>query len=161
MYQMPRSRGEEKASSVGVFPAILFFVFLLDQLTKFLAFRLLSGTDTLPVIPNFFHLTLVHNTGIAFGFFRQHPEILLILITISLVFLFIWGWKNTELPKFQRHALAMILGGAVGNWLDRVRFGAVIDFLDFRIWPVFNIADSAITIGVTLFAFSVLFKKSS
>lgn len=143
-----------------MFPAIFFSVLLFDQITKFLALRFLADPGSIPVIPNIFHLTLVHNTGIAFGLFRQHPEILLILITISLAFLFLWGWRHVEMPRMQRIALAMILGGAVGNWIDRVRFGAVIDFFDFRIWPVFNIADSAITIGVGIFALAILLKKT-
>lgn len=143
-----------------VFHAVFFGVLLLDQLTKYLALQHLDVTGTVPIIPNVFHFSLVHNTGIAFGVFREHPQLLLIVITISLIFLFFWGWKKADLLPSQRLALALILSGAVGNWIDRVRFGAVIDFLDFRIWPVFNIADSAITIGVVLFAALVLFKKS-
>lgn len=143
-----------------VFYSVLLLTLALDQLTKFLALRGLSQIDTVEIIPRVFHLTLVHNTGIAFGFFRQHPSILLSLITLSLIFLFLWGRNMPKENKTERFALALILGGAVGNWFDRLRFGAVIDFLDFRVWPVFNLADSAITIGVTLFAWS-LFKKKS
>ena len=142
-----------------VFHAVFFTVLLLDQFTKFLALHRL-GHSSIPVIPQFFHLTLVHNTGIAFGIFRQHPQILLVLITLSLIFLFIWGWRKNDLPPTQRIALALILGGAVGNWIDRVRFGAVIDFLDFRVWPVFNVADSAITLGISIFALIFLMKKT-
>ena len=143
-----------------MFHAVFFGVVLLDQLTKFLALRLLHETGGIPVIPHIFHLTLVHNTGIAFGFFRQHPSILLILISMSLLLLFFWGCWKTNFSSPQRFALALILGGAVGNWVDRLRFGAVIDFLDFRVWPVFNIADSAITLGVAIFAVLLLKKKS-
>lgn len=143
-----------------IFYSVLLLTLALDQLTKVLALHGLSQVDTVEVIPRIFHLTLVHNTGIAFGFFRQHPSILLSLITLSLVFLFLWGRNLPKENKMERFALALILGGAVGNWLDRLRFGAVIDFLDFRVWPVFNVADSAITIGVTFFAWSLLKKKS-
>ncbi len=101
---------------------------------------------------------MVHNTGIAFGFFRTHERALLILITLSLGCLFYWSTRLKEgSPSgLNRAALALILGGALGNWIDRVRWGAVIDFLDFRIWPVFNIADSAITLGVGLYLISLL-----
>jgi signal peptidase II len=159
---MPGSRREEKTSSLGaVFQAVFLSTLILDQITKFFALRFLADVDSLPVISGIFHLTLVHNTGIAFGFFRQHPGLLLILITLSLFFLFWWGWRQPDLPRLQRLALAMILGGAVGNWIDRVRFGAVIDFLDFRVWPVFNLADSAITIGVSIFLLLILLKRTS
>jgi signal peptidase II len=139
------------------FQAVFLAVLVLDQLTKFLALQYLQDRS-IPLIPNIFHLTLVHNTGIAFGFFRQHPNILLALITCSLVFLFVWAWKKKDMPSSQRFVLALILGGAVGNWIDRVRFGAVVDFLDFRVWPVFNLADSAISVGVVLFAILMMRK---
>ncbi len=111
-----------------------------------------------PVIPNVFHLTLVHNPGIAFGLFRQHPVILTGLISLSLVVLFIWSARMSRLNTGARICFALILGGAAGNWIDRIRFGRVIDFLDFRVWPVFNIADSAITIGVALL-FLIFFRQ--
>ncbi len=139
-----------------IFFLVIAFVTFLDQFTKFLALRYLPDGDTVPVIDNIFHLTLVHNRGIAFGFFRDHPQLLFALITVSLLFLFIWGMRMREGTAAHRIGLALILGGAFGNWLDRLRHGAVIDFLDFRIWPVFNGADSAITIGVAIFVFLIL-----
>lgn len=138
-----------------VFYLTLAAVFILDQVTKLLALAYL-GHETIPVIPPIFHLTLVYNTGIAFGVLRQHPSILFVFISLSLAALFIWGVRS-PMPRAQRLGMAMILGGALGNWLDRLRFGAVIDFLDFRIWPVFNVADSAITIGIVIL--SVFFLK--
>lgn len=152
---MPRVRREEKTAPV-IFFSVLFFVTLLDQVTKILALRYLSDGNSLPIIENIFHLTLVHNKGIAFGFFRSHPQLLFLLITFSLVFLFVWGLRMREGTWAHRLGLALILGGAVGNWLDRLRHGAVIDFFDFRVWPVFNVADSAITIGVCLFIILML-----
>lgn len=131
----------------------------------------------MPVISGIFHLTLVQNTGIAFGFFRRHEAVLLLLITLSIGVLFFLGHRmcrsgtaaklsgSVSEPKVQRPAptlarwgLALILGGAIGNWIDRLRFGAVIDFLDFRVWPVFNLADSAITIGVGLYLLMLIRK---
>ena len=103
------------------------------------------------MIPGIFHLTLVYNPGIAFGLFRQYENILLIIITLSLVVLFFWATRLTRSSHLLRTALALILGGATGNWLDRIRIGAVIDFFDFRVWPVFNVADSSISVGVGLY----------
>ncbi len=118
--------------------------------------------QSLPVLPPVFHLTLVHNRGIAFGLFDGFDRLLLIAISLSIVVLTVIGHRLWQpLPKSQagtapgsgleRAAMALILGGAAGNWIDRMRFGAVIDFLDFRVWPVFNVADSAITVGVGLY----------
>ena len=134
-------------------------VVLLDQAAKALALRFLSFDQSLPLIQGFFHLTLVHNTGVAFGFFRGHEGALLVLITMSLFFLWVWAVRMESKSAGGRIAFALILGGALGNWIDRVRFGAVIDFLDFRIWPVFNVADSAITLGVGLYLLLLLRKK--
>ena len=117
-----------------------------------------------------FHLTLVHNKGIAFGIFRQHEFILRILITLSIFVLLFIGWRmclkaggetNCKRMTIQEISMALILGGALGNWIDRLRFGAVIDFLDFRIWPVFNLADTAITIGVGLYMILLIKRKDA
>ncbi len=148
-----------------IFGALVFLVFILDQLTKLLAVHYLASVDTVPVLQNVFHLTLVYNTGIAFGFFRHSQTLLLGAITLSLIFLLIWGFRSFSeksagpWQKFQSFALALILGGAFGNWVDRIRVGSVIDFFDFRIWPVFNVADSAITVGVGCYLWLLLFKK--
>ena len=140
---------------------MVLFTLLFDQLTKFFALQSLSADTSLPVIKGFFHLTLVRNPGIAFGFFQSHQNFLTVLISASLVVLIfiahrMYGADSAaasggDKPTMARLSLALILGGAIGNWIDRLRFQAVIDFLDFRVWPVFNVADSAITIGVALY----------
>lgn len=126
-------------------------VLLSDQLTKFIALHSLKSNISVPIFPNVFHFTLVENSGIAFGLFERHPEWLTLIITASIIALTIYGWFFRRQPDFQKLAYGFILGGAYGNWTDRLRFQHVIDFLDFRVWPVFNIADSFITIGVLLF----------
>ncbi len=128
-----------------------------DQLTKAVSLRYLVAGESVPVIPNVFHLTLVSNTGIAFGFFKDHGTLLLLLISCSLLLLFWWGMKHGQSSLTARVGLGLILGGAFGNWIDRVRVGGVIDFLDFRIWPVFNVADTAISIGVGLYLLLLFF----
>ena len=107
-------------------------VVLFDQLTKFLAITFLAPREFVPVLP-FFYLTFVKNRGIAFGLFNQHPSLLHILITASLAVLLYMGLRMKDSPRLQRWAFTLILGGAIGNWIDRVRYGAVIDFLDFRV----------------------------
>ena len=131
-------------------------VLLLDQLTKFMALWFLKPITSIQILPNIFHLSFVENTGIAFGLFQGHPEILTLLITVSVLCLFICARFFVNQPLSHKLAYSFILGGSFGNWVDRIRFEHVIDFLDFRIWPVFNIADSFITMGVIFFVWFAL-----
>ena len=107
----------------------------------------------MPVIPKIFHFTLVHNTGIAFGLFKNMGIVFIIVSVIAILF-FSWFLYSRRQEKdfstFSILAFSLIIGGAFGNLIDRLQFGFVIDFIDFRIWPVFNIADSAITIGALI-----------
>ncbi|MCD4781505.1 MAG: signal peptidase II [Candidatus Omnitrophica bacterium] len=136
---------------------ITFTVVAIDRLTKSFFANLLFIGETIPVIKKIFHLTLVHNTGIAFGFFKDQG-IVFIVIPIFLIILLIFNvyyyrQNNQALSRLYIIAFSLILGGAIGNLIDRIAFGYVIDFLDFMVWPVFNVADSAITIGASLVAF--------
>ena len=116
-------------------------------------------SDSLPVIPGILHFTLVHNHGIAFGLFAHAQELLLGVVTISLIVLFWVAHRPALQSSFDQWVFGLILGGATGNWLDRILYGSVVDFIDFRIWPVFNLADSAISIGVGIYLLH-LFKAS-
>lgn len=131
--------------------AISLSIVLLDQLAKFLALRYLAGHESLPVMAGIFHLTLVRNPGIAFGLFHDRAGRALLLIIFSLAVLLVVVLEMKHAAWSQRLSLSFVLGGALGNLVDRMRYGYVVDFLDFRIWPVFNIADSFITVGVCLF----------
>jgi len=147
-----------------------FLVLLLDQITK-LSIRLsLAPGESIPVLgPDFFLLTHVRNTGVAFGL--QPGGIVFLALfnaaaSLGLIYLLLRSSRQTtaESPRLVQFALALILGGALGNLIDRVAFGRVTDFLDFDFpnfimtrWPVFNIADSAVLIGVTLWSFYLLF----
>lgn len=130
-----------------------FIILIADQASKFFLNNHLYPGQSLPLIKNIFHLTLVYNTGIAFGLFKQQTAlfILLSLTAIALILINILNeGKRNQLDRLYWLGLSLILGGAMGNLVDRLRFGYVIDFLDFRVWPVFNLADSCITIGVIL-----------
>lgn len=146
------------------FYALTGAVVLLDQLSKFLALHFLSAGGSVPLVPGVLDLTLVRNPGVAFGLFSGYAPVLFTVITISLVLLFViinrsHGAVEQGAFRAGRWALSLILGGAIGNWIDRLRFHAVIDFLDFRVWPVFNLADTAITVGVTIYFFHILLAK--
>ena len=126
-------------------------VLLLDQFTKQLALRFLAGTPSVPVFSSVFHLTLVENTGIAFGIFSGAPNLLFWVLTVSIGALFIYSSYFARMHLLKQVSYGLILGGAVGNWLDRIWHGHVIDFLDFRVWPVFNLADTCISVGIGVF----------
>jgi len=135
-------------------------VVVLDQLTKLLVVNSFRLHESLVIIPNFFNLTYLTNKGAAFGFLAGVTSawrhyFFLILVSVALVLLCIAWFRMRKDHRFYGPALAMIAGGAIGNVIDRVRFGAVVDFLDFHVaghhWPVFNVADSAITVGVAFF----------
>jgi signal peptidase II len=128
-------------------------VVLTDRVTKSFFSKVLYEGETIPVFKNVFHFTLVHNTGMAFGLFKDHGVVFIIIPIIAialLVYNIYYYQENENLSRSYIVAFALILGGAIGNLIDRIHIGHVIDFLDFRIFPVFNIADSAITIGATI-----------
>lgn len=99
-------------------------------------------------------MTLVHNTGIAFGLFRDQGLLFIIVPIIAVVILLVYNiyyYRQTgSLSKLYILGFSLILGGAIGNLIDRLTLGYVIDFIDLRVWPVFNVADSAITIGTII-----------
>lgn len=132
----------------------------LDQLIKFFLNKNLAIGQPLPVIKNIFYLTLVHNQGAAFGIFKNLTSVF-VLTALIVVVLIIQDLRKAKQVNLYTLSLALILAGAVGNLIDRLRFGYVIDFLDFRVWPVFNIADSAITVGAVLLGWMICFRKSA
>lgn len=130
----------------------------LDQLSKFIITKNLFQNQSIPIIKGVFHITLVHNRGAAFGILKNQIPLFIITSVFAIILIY-FNIKKNKQSKFYSIALSLILAGALGNLIDRLFFGYVIDFLDFRIWPVFNVADSAITIGAILLGWSILFKK--
>lgn len=123
-----------------------------DQVTKHLVLHYLAPSGPVVIIPNVFRLNFVQNTGIAFGLFQGHPEFWTWIITSSVFLLLALSPLFARRSFVQKTAYGFILGGALGNWIDRLRYQHVVDFLDVYVWPVFNVADSFITIGVLMFA---------
>lgn len=162
--------------------SIIFDIIILDQLSKWGIMELvlrpeLSGGQglglvdwimhpplrldfvSIPVMPNF-NLTMVWNEGVSFGMLGGMGIWPLVILAMSIVAIFaVWMMKSTS--KFESISLAFVIGGAIGNVIDRFRFGAVADFFDVYVgtyhWPAFNIADSAITIGVVMLVIHGLF----
>jgi len=141
---------------------ISFFVVLLDQITKYLIVRNFYFCESVPVIKNVFHITYVTNTGAAFSMFSNYGKWLLLIVVTALILIYIFIARQREsIPVSSLAAFSLILGGGIGNLIDRMFRGAVVDFFDFRIWPVFNVADSAITVGMLIIVlFSLIRKKS-
>ena len=147
---------------------ILFFL-IVDQLTKFIISRSIGLNNSLSVIPGFFDLVHVRNKGAIFGIFSrsgsQLVHILLMLASLVALALVIYYFFKTAISeKLLKISLSLILAGALGNLIDRIFRGYVIDFLDFSIkgwhWPSFNVADSCISVGALLLIFILFFKRS-
>jgi len=146
-------------SQIDIILAIIvtFSIVYFDRVTKLLFSDLLAYGESLPIIRNVLHMTLIHNTGIAFGFFKDQGIVFIVIPIIAVILLvfniYYYRQNNEVLSRVYIVSFSLILGGAIGNLIDRIVYGYVIDFIDFRFWPVFNIADSAITIGAIMIAF--------
>jgi len=148
------------------FGAIVALVVLSDQATKLLIVRYFQLYESLPVVPGFINLTHLTNTGAAFGFLAGQPDawrhvfFVSIAVTALVVIFFLFLRLRRESLWYEL-SLALIAGGALGNLIDRIRVGSVIDFIDVHIgshhWPAFNVADSSITVGVAVFLVYSLF----
>lgn len=142
------------------FVILIILVIVLDQLSKSQVVAHFALHESLPVIPGFFSLTYLTNTGAAFGILAGHPTwwrqaFFVGVALIALVVICVMYRRLRDHSLWYEVALAFIAGGAIGNGIDRVRLGSVIDFLDVYVgthhWPAFNVADSAITVGVAIF----------
>lgn len=130
-------------------------VFIIDQLVKHLVVSTMHLGQSLPVIKGIFHITYVLNPGAAFGML-EHQRWFFILVALAAVLLGAAFYKKLQQESFLMSSGAgLLLGGAVGNLADRIQSGLVVDFLDFRIWPVFNIADIAICAGAGILIFDI------
>lgn len=123
-------------------------VFGLDRLTKALVAAQMAAGQSIPVIPGFFHFTFILNPGAAFGIFRNQTAFFVIVTLAVIITILYFVYKLPTCNKFLCWGFGLELGGALGNLVDRLLYGKVIDFFDFQVWPVFNIADIAIVAGV-------------
>jgi len=145
-------------------------VIALDQITKVVVSRTLQFHETVPVIRGLFNLVHLRNRGIAFGLLNRPGNdyifYLLTMVTIGVVLLMLfWFTRLKDDERRIKFGLSLIMGGALGNLIDRLRLNEVIDFLDFHIgpyhWPAFNVADSAITVGTIWLAIAIILEAPS
>ncbi|NLJ77436.1 MAG: signal peptidase II [Peptococcaceae bacterium] len=139
-----------------MFFTIIMAVLLIDQGTKALIRMLMFQGESIPVLPSIFHLTYIMNPGAAFGILPNQHALFITTGVLLILGVLIAYWRLPAEKRLLKVGLALMLGGSLGNLVDRVRFGTVVDFLDFRIWPVFNLADTAIIMGVFLLAWELL-----
>ena len=125
-----------------------FVVLLLDQITKQTIKILLEPNESISVIKGIFEITYVGNKGAAFGILPGYQKLFISVSTVVVLMIFILFLFKQFDDKISNIAFGLIMGGSIGNMIDRIISGSVIDFFDFKIWPVFNIADSAVFIGM-------------
>jgi len=144
-----------------VFGGIVLLVVLADQLTKWWIWNNLKP-DGILWDAGFFRLVHVHNTGAAFGIFKDHTPtiIIVVFIEIIVILLIVFLLRNRLSfldSRLVRSGIGLVTGGAIGNQIDRLRLGYVTDFIDFKVWPAFNIADSSTVIGSIIIACCLIF----
>jgi signal peptidase II len=138
---------------------IVVAIIALDQVTKYLIVNSLSSYDSIEVF-SFLHIVNVRNTGAAFGSFKSLGSSFFIIVAVAAI-----GFVVSLLIKraYNMFGLCLILGGAVGNLIDRILYGQVVDFVDFSIgsyhWPAFNVADSSLTVGIIVILMTSVFRK--
>lgn len=133
-----------------MFFLIIAGTFIIDQASKAVVQALMGQGESIAVAPPFFYFTYIQNPGAAFGLLAYQTT-LFVTITVLLVAGVLLGYRKISPGRRTlQYGLGLIVGGALGNMVDRLRFGKVVDFLDFRVWPVFNLADTAIVIGAFL-----------
>lgn len=140
-------------------PIILLLI--LDQGVKVLVRNTMTQGQSIPVISGIFHITYIENPGAAFGMLANQRLLFLLITFVMLGIMFYVYMHLNNKKSLASVSIALIVSGAIGNFIDRFFFGTVTDFLDFRIWPIFNIADICICCGVALLCYLLIFKGDS
>lgn len=129
---------------------------LIDQWSKWLVMKKMLIGQSIPVIDHVFYMTFVRNPGAAFSMLPYKTTFFVIITLAVIIGILVYVSRIPKEKILFKTGLALMLGGAVGNLIDRIRFGSVIDFFDFRVWPVFNVADMGICVGVGILLFEII-----
>ncbi len=146
---------------LGVFFIGIAILLLLDQITKWIVLKTLVSVDTVALIDGIFHLTYCENRGAAFGI-MQNQVWFFVIVTIVVLAAVIWYMiKHKPENKWLNLSLTLLIGGALGNFIDRIFRGYVVDFLDFRLinFPIFNVADCFVVVGAIILACYLIFSE--
>jgi len=141
--------------------SIIVAIVIVDQLTKWWVLSTFAMFESIPLIPGLLYFTRRFNTGAAWSLFEGQLLFFIIITIIAVALFSVMLWQSfRKNERWQSMGMALLIGGAIGNFIDRVRFGGVVDFIDVYIFsydfPVFNVADSALTIGVICYMIGVL-----
>ena len=141
-----------------LYSAIILGGILLDQLTKWLSVKFLTAVDTVPLIKGVLHLTYVENTGAAFGMLKDHRWVFILISTVTIVAFLAYLYLGHAESRLYGISFAMIISGGIGNMIDRLALGYVVDFIDFRLinFAVFNGADSFVCVGAGLMILALI-----
>ena len=145
-----------------IYELIILLLVGIDQLSKILALKYLKNVESIPIIQNMFHLTYVENRGAAFGMFQNNQIIFVIVALIASIY-GLYYLHTKKINTLGKVSILLIISGALGNLIDRVRLGFVVDYFDFRIiWEyVFNVADIFVVLGTILLCIYILFYEDN
>ena len=153
--------GKGRIMTTIIYISILLLI--MDQISKILVIKFLDMNNSIELIKNFFYLTYTHNTGAAFSILTGQRLLLILIAVIILILIFNYIRKNKVEGKIEKIAFSLIIGGSLGNLIDRIVRGFVVDFLDFKIFgynfPIFNLADTFIVVGVLLLLITTITRK--
>lgn len=148
-----------------IYLIIIVSIIFIDRTSKILALNYLAMGESIPIIKGVFHLTYAENTGAAFSMLSKNTNFLVIVTLILIIALVLYFYRELKANsnKFYLSGLCFILGGAIGNLIDRIYFGFVVDYFDFCLinFAIFNVADSFICVGVALMAISLFIYKEA
>ena len=158
MIKLPNLIKKKKPLDYTLYTLIIIVGIVLDQLTKFLTVTLLELYETFPIIEGVIHFTRVHNTGAAFGSMKDARWIFMIVSTVAITAMLAYLYFGHATSRLYEISLAMVISGGIGNMIDRVALGYVIDFIDFRLinFAVFNGADSFVCVGAELLILALI-----
>ena len=138
------------------FIAVALVIVAVDQFVKHLIITKMYLGQSMPLINDWIHITFIYNNGAAFSLLKDRTGLLLSMATLAVLAIIYFYPKLAVHGKFMQGGLALLMGGTIGNMVDRILTGSVVDFIDFRIWPIFNIADCAICVGAASIAWMLL-----
>ncbi len=143
---------------------IILGILCVDRWTKYLAIEYLQKINTFPLIDGILHLTYAENTGAAFSILTGKQGLLIVFTGMVIVVMCFYFWREKKhMSALGNIAMSMVIGGAIGNFIDRVLWNYVVDFIDFRLidFAIFNGADSFIVVGAVLLGYTIIFDKAS
>lgn len=136
---------------------IVILTILFDQIIKYIVATNMFVGQSIPLISNVLHLTYILNAGAAFGILANQRVFFIVIAVLLAGVIIYFRHQILKLHKILQIGIALLLGGAIGNMIDRIFIGKVVDYIDFRIWPIFNLADIAIVLGCFIIIYKLLF----